>query len=113
MGNFFECIKTREQPISDVFSHHRAISTCHLANICIRLDRPIKSERWLASHGSCHHGSDAPEKLAILLADQQHRWKTDIPLKVDYLSKLPELANDPGCKLELAVGEFQARQDGD
>ncbi len=42
MGNFFECIKTREQPISDVFSHHRAITTCHLANIAIRLDRPLK-----------------------------------------------------------------------
>lgn len=42
MGNFFECIKTREQPISDVFSHHRAMTTCHLANICLRLNRPLK-----------------------------------------------------------------------
>ena len=42
MRNFFECIKTREQPISDVFSHHRAMTTCHLANICIRLGRPLK-----------------------------------------------------------------------
>jgi hypothetical protein len=42
MRNFFECIKTRQQPISDVFSHHRAITTCHLANICIRLGRPLK-----------------------------------------------------------------------
>jgi hypothetical protein len=37
MGNFFECIKTREQPISDVHTHHRAMTTCHLANIAIRL----------------------------------------------------------------------------
>ena len=42
MGNFFECIKTREQPISDVYTHHRAMTTCHLANIAIRLDRPLK-----------------------------------------------------------------------
>ena len=42
MRNFVECIKTRKQPISDVYSHHRAMSTCHLANICIRLDRPVK-----------------------------------------------------------------------
>ena len=42
MRNFFECIKTREQPISDVFSHHRAMTTCHLANLCIRLGRPLK-----------------------------------------------------------------------
>lgn len=42
MRNFFECIKTREQPISDVYTHHRAMTTCHLANIAIRLGRPIK-----------------------------------------------------------------------
>jgi predicted dehydrogenase len=41
MGNFFECIKTRDQPISDVYTHHRAITTCHLANIALRLGRPI------------------------------------------------------------------------
>ena len=42
MGNFFECLKTREQPISDVYTHHRAISTCHLANIALRSGRTIK-----------------------------------------------------------------------
>ncbi|MCE9544826.1 MAG: Gfo/Idh/MocA family oxidoreductase [Planctomycetia bacterium] len=42
MRNFVECIKSRALPISDAYSHHRAISTCHLANICIRLGRPIK-----------------------------------------------------------------------
>lgn len=42
MKNFFDCLKTRELPISDVFSHHRAMTTCHLANIAIRLDRPLK-----------------------------------------------------------------------
>jgi predicted dehydrogenase len=41
MGNFAECVKTREQPISDVYTHHRAITTCHLANIAIRLGRPL------------------------------------------------------------------------
>jgi predicted dehydrogenase len=41
MGNFFECIKTREQPISDVFTHHRSMTTCHLANIAIRLGRKL------------------------------------------------------------------------
>lgn len=42
MANFFDCIKTREQPISDVYTHHRAMTTCHLANIAIRLSRKIK-----------------------------------------------------------------------
>jgi predicted dehydrogenase len=42
MANFFDCIKSREEPISDVFSHHRALTTCHLANIALRLNREIK-----------------------------------------------------------------------
>ena len=32
---------SRKQPISDVFTHHRSITTCHLANIAIRLGRKI------------------------------------------------------------------------
>ena len=41
MGNFAECVKTREQPVSDVYTHHRAITTCHLANISMRLGRSL------------------------------------------------------------------------
>ena len=42
MKNFFECIADRTQPISDVHTHHRAMTVCHLANIAIRLDRRIQ-----------------------------------------------------------------------
>ena len=42
MGNFFDCIKSGKKPISDVWSHHRAMTTCHLANIAIRLDKTLK-----------------------------------------------------------------------
>jgi predicted dehydrogenase len=41
MHNFFDCIANRKQPISDVGSHIAAINTCHLANIALRLNRPI------------------------------------------------------------------------
>ncbi len=41
--NFFEAVVARQEPISDVFSHHRALSTCHLAGIAARLGRAI---RW-------------------------------------------------------------------
>jgi len=41
MRNFFECVRSREQPISDVFTHHRTLTTLHLANICIRLGRSL------------------------------------------------------------------------
>jgi len=42
MENFFNCVKDRGLPVSDVYSHHRAMTTCHLANIAIRLGRKIE-----------------------------------------------------------------------
>ena len=39
--NFFESVADRAEPISDVFSHHRALSTCHLAGIAARLNRRL------------------------------------------------------------------------
>ncbi|MHB1425890.1 MAG: Gfo/Idh/MocA family protein [Gemmataceae bacterium] len=41
MGNFIECCRDRSQPVSDVFSHHRVLTTCHLANIALRLGRKL------------------------------------------------------------------------
>lgn len=41
--NFFEAVVARKEPISDVFSHHRALTTCHLAGIAARLGRAL---RW-------------------------------------------------------------------
>jgi len=40
--NFFDCIASRKQPASDVWSHVAAINTCHLSNIAIRLKRQIE-----------------------------------------------------------------------
>jgi predicted dehydrogenase len=42
MQNFMDCVKSREKPISDVWTHHRAMTTCHLANISIRLGRKLE-----------------------------------------------------------------------
>ncbi len=47
MGNFIECVRDRSMPVSDVFSHHRALTTCHLANIALRLNRKL---RWDAAN---------------------------------------------------------------
>jgi predicted dehydrogenase len=41
MGNFFDCIQSRQVPISDVDSQHQSVSSCHLANIAMRLGRPL------------------------------------------------------------------------
>ena len=43
MKNFFDCIADRSQPISDVWSHHRTMTSCHLCNIALMLGREL---RW-------------------------------------------------------------------
>lgn len=43
MRNFFECVKSRKQPISTVDVGHRVITSCHLANVSMHLKRKI---RW-------------------------------------------------------------------
>jgi predicted dehydrogenase len=42
VANFFKAVVQRETPVSDVFSHHRALTTCHLAGIASRVGRKIK-----------------------------------------------------------------------
>jgi predicted dehydrogenase len=39
--NFLECCRTRTLPRSDVWSHQRNLTTCHLANIALRLNRKL------------------------------------------------------------------------
>ncbi len=48
-ANFIEAMKSRKQPISDVWSHDRMLEICHLSNIAMRLGRelnwdPVKRE---------------------------------------------------------------------
>ena len=43
MGNFYDCCQTRNVPISSVLSQHQSVTTCHLANISLRMGRPL---RW-------------------------------------------------------------------
>ena len=62
LDDFLMSVCDRLPPISDVFSHHRALTTCHLANIALRTGRVIRwnpnteeavgddeiNQRWLA-----------------------------------------------------------------
>ena len=41
MGNFFDCVQSRQTPISDFESQHRSATTCHLINLSIRLGRSL------------------------------------------------------------------------
>ncbi len=51
MKNFFECVEDRSKPISDVWSHHRTMTSCHLCNIALMLGRELrwdpKAERFV------------------------------------------------------------------
>jgi len=61
MLNFFECCVDRTQPISDVYTHHRAMTTCHLSNIAIRLGRKLTWD---------------PEKQEIVGDAEANKWQT-------------------------------------
>lgn len=41
-ANFIEGMKSRQQPISDVWSHNRMLEICHLSNIAMRLGRELQ-----------------------------------------------------------------------
>ncbi len=41
-ANFIEAMRSRKQPISDVWSHNRMLEICHLSNIAMRLNRELK-----------------------------------------------------------------------
>lgn len=41
-ANFIDGMKSRKQPISDVWSHNRMLEICHLSNIAMRLDRALE-----------------------------------------------------------------------
>jgi predicted dehydrogenase len=42
MGNFFDCVRSRKQPICEVEIGHRSASVCHLGVISMRLGRKLK-----------------------------------------------------------------------
>jgi myo-inositol 2-dehydrogenase/D-chiro-inositol 1-dehydrogenase len=42
MANFFDCVKTRQKPISDVWTHCNSVAACHMANIAMLLRRKVK-----------------------------------------------------------------------
>lgn len=43
MRHFFDCLRDRKFTISDPFTHHRTMTTCHLCNIAVLLNRKL---RW-------------------------------------------------------------------
>lgn len=52
MNNFFECMEDRTQPVSDVVSHHRTMTSCHLCNIGLMLGRKLEWDPAKENFGS-------------------------------------------------------------
>ncbi len=61
-----------------------------------------------------HASAKLADKIAVFFSDQPYRWRTSEPLRVEeYLQRVPDLATEPDGVLQLVLGEFQARQNGD
>lgn len=72
MGNFFECIKDGGQPVSDVVSSHRSASLCHLANIAMRLGRPLDFDPATETF------PNDPEAQAMTSRPQRDQYAIDV-----------------------------------
>lgn len=42
MQNFFECVKDRSEPISDVYTYHHTMSSCHMCNIALMVGQDLQ-----------------------------------------------------------------------
>jgi predicted dehydrogenase len=61
MQNFYDCIRSREQPICDAEIGHRSVSVCHLGVIALRLGRKLT---WDPTHERFSGNDDANRWLA-------------------------------------------------
>ncbi len=68
MGNFFDCVRQRRQPLSDVAGQHRSVSTCHLGNISMHLGRKLAWD---------------PEK-ELFLGDEEANGRLSRPQRAPY-----------------------------
>ncbi|MEW5975753.1 MAG: Gfo/Idh/MocA family oxidoreductase [Acidobacteriota bacterium] len=71
--NFLDCVKSRQQPVSDLESGHRTVTACHLANISMKLQRRI---RWDSNREEI---LDDPEASQLLGKTYRTPW--DLELK--------------------------------
>jgi hypothetical protein len=70
MGNFFDCVKDRTLPISDVFTHNRAMEAAHTANIAMLLRRTV---RWDPQRREFKDDAEA-NAHAIFSRPQREPW---------------------------------------
>jgi len=71
MKNFFDCVRSRQQPICDVEIGHRSVSVCHLGVIALRLGRKLK---WDPAKEQFTGDKDAGKWIA---REQRKPWTYD------------------------------------
>jgi hypothetical protein len=67
-----DCVKSRQQPVSDLESGHRVATACHLANIALRLGRTV---RWDAKQETV---LDDAEAMAMLERPYRAPWDKEL-----------------------------------
>jgi predicted dehydrogenase len=72
MGNFLDCMRSRQRPICDVEVGHRSVSVCHIGNISLRTGgRPLhwdpRAERFT--------GDGSREANALLMYRYRNPWR--------------------------------------
>lgn len=70
--NFIDCVKSREQTISDLENSHRTATSCHLANIAMKVKRTI---RWDAERQEI---TGDPEASKLLTKEYRSPWDREL-----------------------------------
>ena len=71
MGNLFECVRSRKQPICEAEIGHRSVSVCHLGVISIRLGRKL---RWDPAKERFVNDAEADKRIA---RERRKPWTYD------------------------------------
>jgi predicted dehydrogenase len=70
--NFLDCVKSRQQPLSDLKSGHEVATACHLSNISLRLGRKLV---WDANREEVIGDQKA---TAMLLRPYRQPWEAEL-----------------------------------
>jgi predicted dehydrogenase len=70
--NFLDCIRSRQQPISDLATSQRTAASCHLANIAMKVGRTV---RWDASKQEIPGDAEA---AALLTRPYRSPWDREL-----------------------------------
>jgi predicted dehydrogenase len=70
--NFLDCVKSRARPVADLESGHRSVTSCHLANIAMKLGRLV---RWDAAKEDVIAD---PEARRMLSKEYRAPWDREV-----------------------------------